>query len=82
MLAAPPGRLEERSDDRAAHPELPQCVIRTGGAARPTRDATPKALLLGVTHQSRSICPRSRSRIHRNRWQIELFPIRKYPDSD
>jgi len=20
--------------------------------------------------------------IYRNRWQIELFPIRKYPDSD
>src|SRR6266540_4465393 len=49
--------LEKRSDDRAAHPELPQCV--SGCAACPT--ATPKRICYPVLLPIASICPRSRS---------------------
>src|SRR6266498_5050269 len=61
--------LEKRSDDRTAHPELPQCV--PGCAACPT--ATPKRIATRCSYQSlRSARARDR-RYYRNRWQIELL---------
>jgi len=71
-----------RSDQTIARLTQNSLNAYPGSAARRVLPRPPNASLPGVpTNRFRSARVRD-CRYYRNRWQIELFPIRKYPDSN